>query len=91
MTLDFSYFGTKIPLSNVSSIKQKGMPTCSTIRVTILASTTEILLVMFYRCTVGESVWSAKAYIYIWIDLFLLTALYSHLIFPLVESEGTSG
>ena len=40
MTLGFSYFGIKIPLSNLSSRKQTGISMCLTLGVTILASTT---------------------------------------------------
>ena len=67
------------------------MPFLKTLRVTILASTTEILLVLYSRFTVGTPVYSSKAYMYIRISLVFLKALYMHLIFPSVESEATSG
>ena len=39
ITLELSYFGTKRPLSNYSSIKQTGIPMCLTLVVTLLDST----------------------------------------------------
>ena len=36
-------------------------------------------------------VWRDKASMYLWIDLSLLTALYTNLISPSVESEATAG
>ena len=48
---------------------------CLTIGVTILASTTEIQMVMSSQCTVGVSLWSAKASMYIRISLVFLIAL----------------
>ena len=51
-----------------------------TLSVTILASTTEIKIVFYYQCTVGATVWSAKASIYLQITLVLLTVLHIHII-----------
>ena len=59
---------------------------CLTLCVTILASTTEIKLVLYSQCTVVAPVWSAKASIYLQINLVFLTALYIHIIYPSVES-----
>ena len=59
--------------------------------VTLLASTTEIQLVLASQCAVGETVWSAKASVYILIKLFSLTDLYIHLIYPSMESNYISG
>ena len=59
---------------------------CLTLGVTILASTTEIQLVVYSQCTLGAPVWSAKYSMYIQINLVLFTALYMHLISPSVES-----
>ena len=56
MTLEFSYFGTKIPLSNYSCRNHILMSMCLTLRVTILDSTTEIQIVLSYLCTVVEPV-----------------------------------
>ena len=91
MTLEFSYFGRKRPLSNFSSRKQTGISMCLTLGVTLLASTKDIQLVISYQCTVGAPMWSAKASTYHRINLFLLTALYMHLIFSLVESDYIAG
>ena len=52
-----------------------------TLGVTILASITEIQVVLSSELTVGAPVWSAKAYIYTWMTLFFLTYLYMHLFF----------
>ena len=46
MTLDFSYFVIKTPLSNCSCMKQTRISTCLTLGVTIFYSTTEIQLVL---------------------------------------------
>ena len=59
---------------------------CLSLGVTILASTTEINIVLSSKCTVGAPVKSAKAYMYLRISLVLLTALYMHIIYPSVES-----
>ena len=64
---------------------------CLTLVVTILDSTTDIKLVLYYQCAVGAPVWSAKDSMYIWIPLVLLTTLYMHLICPSVESEAIAG
>ena len=60
MTLDFSYFGTKRKLSNYSCRKQTGISMYLNLWVTLLASTTEIQLVLSSQCTFGVPVWSAK-------------------------------
>ena len=65
MTLDFSYFGRKRPLSNCSCRKQTGISICLNLGVTILVSTTEIQLVLSSQCTVGAPVYSAKASMYL--------------------------
>ena len=67
------------------------MSTCLTIGVTILASTTEMQLVLSSKCNVGAPVWSAKASVYRWIALFFLTDFYMHIIYPSVDSEATAG
>ena len=59
--------------------------------VTILASAAEIQLVLYYQCTGGAPVRSTNAYIYLWITLVFLKALYMHLIYQSVESEAISG
>ena len=64
---------------------------CLTIGVTLLASTTEIQLVLSSQFTVGAPVWSAKASMYLRITLVLLTALYMHLISLSVESDYIAG
>ena len=64
---------------------------CLTLVVTLLASTTDIQLVLSYQCTVGAPVWSAKNSMYIWITFVLLTALNMHLTYPSVESDAISG
>ena len=56
MTLYFSYFGTKILFSNWYCRKNTGVPMCLTLGVTLLASTTEIQLVLSSQCTVGSPV-----------------------------------
>ena len=91
ITLDFSSFGRKIPLSNCSCKKQTGISIFKTIGVTLLCSTTEIQLVLSSQCSVGEPVWSAKASIYLEITLVLLRALYMYLIFPSVDSDAIAG
>ena len=53
---------------------------CLTLGVTLLASTTEIKLVLSSQCTVCAPVRSAKASMYLRITLVLFTALYMHLI-----------
>ena len=53
MTLALSYFGIKIPLSNLSCRKQTGISMCLTIGLSILDSTTEIQPVLFSQCTIG--------------------------------------
>ena len=88
MTLESSYYGIKRPLSNFSGRKYTGISMCLTIGVTILASTTEIQLVLYYQCTVVLSVWSAKDSIYLRITFVFLTALYMHLIYPPVDSDS---
>ena len=67
------------------------MLTCLTLGVTILASTKEIKLVLSYECTVGLLVWSAKASMYLRINLVFLTALYMYLIYPSLDSEAIAG
>ena len=57
---------------------------CLTKGVTILASKEKIQLVLSSQFTVCGPVWSAKAYMYLCIGLFLLTALYMHLLYPTV-------
>ena len=64
---------------------------CLTLGVTLLASTIEIKLVLSYECTVGLLVWSAKASMYLRINLVFLTALYMYLISSSVELESISG
>ena len=53
-----------------------------TLGVNILASTTEIQLLLSFKCTVGETVWISKAPVYLCICLILFTEFYMHLIFP---------
>ena len=91
MTLDFSYFGRKRPLSNCYCRKQTGISICLTLGVTILASTTEIQLVLSSQCTVSAPVYSAKASMYLRITLGFFTSLYMHLISPSVKSDAISG
>ena len=62
-----------------------------TIGVTTLASTSEIQLVLYYQCTVGEPVCIDKASMYIRTALVFLTALYMHIIYPSVHSEAIAG
>ena len=64
---------------------------CLTLGITLLASTTEIQLVLYYKCTVGAKVWSAKASMYIRINFVLFTALYMHLIYTSVDSDSIAG
>ena len=63
---------------------------CLNLGGNILASTTEIKLVVSSHCNAGEPVWISKASMYLQIALFFLTALQIHLIYPPVESEATS-
>ena len=63
------------------------MSLCLTLVVTLLASTTEMQLVLSYLFTVGAPVWSAKDSIYLRITLVLFKALYMYIIYPSVESE----
>ena len=86
MTLELSYFVTKIP--KVSGKKKTRMSMCLTLGVTILSSRTEIELALSYQCTVFAQVWSAKVSMYLRIALFFLTALCMHLISPSVKSEA---
>ena len=88
MILDFSYFIIKRLLSNISSRKQTGISIYLALGVTLLASTTEIQLLLYYKCTVGVPVWSSKSSMYLWITLVFLTALYIHIISPSVESDA---
>ena len=67
------------------------MSMCLTLGVTILASTTEIQLVLSSQCTVYAPVRSDKAYMYICIALVFLKDLYMHLISPSVDSEDIAG
>ena len=60
---------------------------CLTLGVTLLASTTEIQLVLSYQFTIGAPVWSAKSYLYLRITFDFFTALYMHLIYLSVESD----
>ena len=64
---------------------------CLTIGVTILASTTEIKIVLYYQFNVCTPVWSSKASMYLHIHLFLLTALHMNLIYISEEPEDKSG
>ena len=64
---------------------------CLTLGVTILTSTTEIQLVLSSQCTVGSPVWSAKASMYLRINLVFLTAFYMHLIYPSMDSDAIYG
>ena len=61
---------------------------CSSLVVTLLASTSEIQIVLSSQCTVGAPIWSYKASMYLRITLVYLTALYMHLIYPSVESDS---
>ena len=62
-----------------------------TLGLTILASKTEMQIVLSYKCTVGTPLWSARASMYLCITLVFLTALYMHIISPSVESDYISG
>ena len=64
---------------------------CLTLGVTILDSTTERKIVLYYQCTGGAPLWSARASMYLRITSFLFTDLYIHLIYPSVESEDIAG
>ena len=56
MTLEFTHFGIKRPLSNLSSRKQTGISMYLYIGVNLLASTKEIQIVLSYQCSAGEPV-----------------------------------
>ena len=58
---------------------------------TLLASTTEIQLVLYSQYNVVAPVWSEKDSMYLRITLVFLTALYMHLIYPSVESDAIAG
>ena len=64
---------------------------CLTLGETILASTTDIQIVLSSKCNVGSPVWSAKASMYLRITLVFLTAFYMHLISTSVESNAIAG
>ena len=64
---------------------------CLTLGVTILASTIEIQLVLYYQCTVSAPVCSVKSFVYLRINLVSLTAFYMYLISPSVDSEAIAG
>ena len=64
---------------------------CLTIGVTILASTTEIQLVLYYQCNVGAPVRSSKSSMYLRITFVFLTDFYMHQISPSVESYAIAG
>ena len=55
MTLEFSYFGIKRPLSNCYCRQQIGISMCLTLVVTLLASTTDIQLVLSSQFTLGAN------------------------------------
>ena len=82
MTLDFSYFGIKRQLSNFYCRKQIGLSMYLTLGVTLLASTTEIQLILYSQCTVVAPLWSSRDLIYLQINLVFLAALYMHIISP---------
>ena len=63
---------------------------CLTIGVNQLDSTTEIQLVLYFQCTFGAPVCSAKTFMYFQIALVLLIALCMYLIYPSVKSESTA-
>ena len=67
------------------------MSMCLTLGVTLLYSTIDIKMLLSSQITVGAPVWSARAYMYLWIILVLLKALYMHLISTSVESEDIYG
>ena len=62
-----------------------------TLGVNILASTTEMQLVLSSQCPVDEPVWSARDSMHLWITLVSLTDFYMHRISPSVKSEAISG
>ena len=64
---------------------------CLTLGVTLLASTTDIQLVLYSKCTIGASVWSDNYPMYLRITFVLLTYLYMHLIYPSVNSDAIAG
>ena len=88
MIIDFWYFGRNIPLSNGSCRNQTGTPTCLMIGVTILASTKEMQIVLPSQCTVVETLWRARASMYLQITLVFFTSLYMNIISSSVESEA---
>ena len=59
-----------------------------TLGSTILASTTEIQLVLFSQCIFGAPVCSARVSVYLWIYLAFLIALYKHIIYLSVYSDA---
>ena len=61
---------------------------CLNLGVTLLDSTTEIQLVLYYQCTIGAPLYSARASKYLRIIFVLLTALYMHLISTSVELDA---
>ena len=67
-----------------SSRNQTGMSIYLTLGVNILASTTEIQLVLPFQFSVGAPVWSSRASMYHQTTLVFLTDLYVHLIHPSV-------
>ena len=67
------------------------MSMCLALGVTILASTTEIKLVLSSQCTVGEPVWNDRASMYLQITLVLFKTLIMHIVSPSVESEDIAG
>ena len=64
---------------------------CLTIGVTILASTSEIQLVLSSQYTIGYPVWSAKASMYLRIISVFLKSLYIYINNPSVDSDAISG
>ena len=90
ITLDFSSFGIKRPLSKFYLRKKTRIPICLTLGVNILALKKKKQLMLSHQCIVGASLWSAKDSMYLWIDLFFLAELYMHIISPSVESEARS-
>ena len=64
---------------------------CLNLGVTLLASKTEIQLVLSFQYNVGAPVWSDKASMDLRTTLVFLTALYMHLISTSVESDSIAG
>ena len=64
---------------------------CLTLGATLLAPTTEPQLVLYSKCPVVAPVRSDIYYMYLWINLVLLTELYMHPIHLPVGSEAISG